>query len=61
MNTIYIAGGLHGLWILETVEVLHRCIWQLVKDGLNVCTFYCVVELLFVLQLADMGIDLSKF
>lgn len=36
-------------------------IWQLAKDGQNVCIFYWTVELLFVLQPVDMGIDLSKF
>jgi hypothetical protein len=55
MRIQFIAGGFHDLSILEMVGVLHRCIWQLVRDGLNACILCCVVELLFVLQLADMG------
>jgi hypothetical protein len=59
MRIQFIAGGFHDLSILEMVGVLHRCIWQLVKDGLNACILCCVVELLFVLQLADMGNEWS--
>lgn len=56
-----IAGGLLGLWMLEMLGVLPHCTWRLVKDGLNVCIFYCAMELLLVPQLADMGNNLSRF